>query len=341
MKIFATIGLVLAVSDLCAFADTAVRTGEQAVLSAYKSMEEADRKGDGQLWLSLRGRKTVEGMNQALRDAIRKGGRTRPNVQYLPLAVRAVKDRAVILGKVSDPDAKTEQYEAVQFAIEDGAWKVTSEQWGEKPFDPFVMYALLEPEDGAFARAGSRWKLIPYASPNPDIVKKDEVIWGIQGTYDEASVYVRFESVVAIPAPGSKIKPEIGKAGRTGGPAPPPPILIKVSSPSLETPKEYSISVSALPATTETTDARGRTVTTYSANYELFVKNANGEQAYETTLSDGASGHMLSVHDRSIDVKIPIAAFGIDPAAPHTVDLDEADSLLRILPYHIEAFVPR
>jgi len=183
MKIFATIGLVLAVSDLCAFADTAVRTGEQAVLSAYKSMEEADRKGDGQLWLSLRGRKTVEGMNQALRDAIRKGGRTRPNVQYLPLAVRAVRDRAVILGKVSDPDAKTEQYEAVQFAIEDGAWKVTSEQWGEKPFDPFVMYALLEPEDGAFARAGSRWKLIPYASPNPDIVKKDEVIWGIHRSH--------------------------------------------------------------------------------------------------------------------------------------------------------------
>ena len=126
MKVLATICLLLVHQEASAAPDTVIQAGEQAVLSAYKPMEWADRKGDGQLWFSLRDRKTQDTMNQALKDAIRKGGHSRPRIQYQPLAQRVDKNRAIILGKVSDPDAGTVQYDAVLFAIEDGGWKVNA-----------------------------------------------------------------------------------------------------------------------------------------------------------------------------------------------------------------------
>lgn len=340
MKVLATICLLLVHQEASAAPDTVIQAGEQAVLSAYKPMEWADRKGDGQLWFSLRDRKTQDTMNQALKDTIRKGGHSRPRIQYQPLAQRVDKNRAIILGKVSDPDAGTVQYDAVLFAIEDGGWKVTREQWSEKPYDSFVMYALLEPEDGSFVRAGSPWKPVPYASANTQTVRKEDVIWKTQGTVDEGFVHIRFEAALAVPAAGSKVRPEIGKAGKTGGP-PPQAMRIKVSVPSLDTQKEYSISVSALVATTDAADAKGKLSKSYSVTYSLFVKNADGDEVFESTLGDGTSSRMLSVRDRFIDVKIPLAGFGIDPVNQFKVDLEDADSVLRVLPYHVEAFVPR
>jgi len=70
MKVLATICLLLVQQDVAATPDTAILPGEQAVLSAYKRMEEADQKGDGQLWLSLSDRKTQDTMNQALLSAL-------------------------------------------------------------------------------------------------------------------------------------------------------------------------------------------------------------------------------------------------------------------------------
>jgi hypothetical protein len=341
MKVLATICLLLVQQKATAAPDTVSRAGEQAVLSAYQRMEEADRKGDGQLWLSLRDRKTQDTMNQGLKDAIRKGGHSRPNIQYQPLAQRVDKNRAIILGKVSDPDAKSVQYEAVLFAIEDGGWKVTQEQWSERPFDSFVMYAFLEPEDGSFVSAGSPWKPVPYASVNTQTVRKEDVGWKTQAIFDEAFVYIRFEAALPVPAGGSKVRPEVGKAGKTGGPPPPQPMRVKVSVPSLETQKEYSISVSALVATTDAMGAKGKPSTSYSVTYSLFVKNADGDEVFESTLGDGTSSRMLSVHDRFIDVKIPLGGFGADPVNPLKVDLEDADTVLRVLPYHVDAFVQR
>jgi hypothetical protein len=203
------------------------------------------------------------------------------------------------------------------------------------------MYGMLEPDEGSFVRGGSPWKAVPYAAANTDIVKKDDVVWKIQGTLDEGFVYVRFEAASLLPAAGSKVKPEVGKVGKTGGLPPPPPMRIRVSVPTLETPKEYSISVSALVVTTDGTDAKGKPLKTYAINYSLFVKNAEGDEVFESTLGDGASSHLVAVRDRFIDVRIPLGAFGADLVTPSRVDMEEADSLLRVLPYHMEAIVAR
>jgi hypothetical protein len=344
MKVCIPICLVFIPQMAIAGPDTAIRNGQQAVLSAYKRMEEADRKGDGQLWLSLRDRKTQDTMNQALKDAIRKGGKSRPSISYEPLAVRVSNNRGIVLGKVSDPDGATTQFDAVLFAIEDGDWKVSREQWSEKPFDQFLLYAMLEPEDGAFLREGTPWKGIPYASVNTEMVRKEDMSWKIQATFDESFAYVRFEAANALPAPGAKVTPELGKIGKTGGPPAPPPLRFKVTSAVPDpaaAPGEYSFSVSALVSTAEIAGAKGKTTTRYSVTYSLYVKNAAGAEVFDSTLGDGSSSRLLSVRDRFIEVRIPLGGLGIAASANSKIDLEEADSVMLVLPYHMEPFAAR
>jgi hypothetical protein len=317
--------------------DAVTRIVEQAVLSAYKRMEEADRKGDGQMWLALRNRATQAAMSEALKDTIRKGGHSRPSVRYEPLATRVSASRGVILGMVADPEANTIQYDAVLFVVEDGAWKVAREQWNEKPFDRFVLYAMLEPPDGAFMRDGAPWKSIPYASHNADVERKEDVTWNIQATFDESFVYVRFEAALPLPAAGSKVRPAIGKTGRTGGPASPPPMRIKCSGPD-----EYAISVSSLVSTAPAFDAKGRAAgDRYSVGYTLFVKNGVEQEVFASTLGEASPSFLLAVRDRFIDVKIPLAGLGVESGGRPRIDLEEADSVMRVFPYHVEPYSGR
>ena len=340
MKAVATVCLLIAIDYTASLADTVQLAGEQAVLSAYKRMEEADRKGDGQLWLALRDRKTIDSMDASLKEAIRKGGHSRPHVEYTPMAVRVSDSRAIVLGKVADPDGGTVQYDAVLLVVEEGLWKVSREQLTEKPFDPFLLYAMLEPADGAFAAQNAPWKGIPYVAVNTEMVRKEDLNWKIQATFDQSFAYVRFEAAVPLPAPGAKVTPEIGRLGKTGGPPAPPPLRLKVLQPPLDT-GSYSFAVSSLVSTTEVPGGKGKTNTRYTVTYSLYVKNAAGQQVFESTLGDGSSSRMLGVHDRFIEVRIPLGGLGVPSAAIPKIDLEEADSVMLVLPYHVEQFGAR
>ena len=319
--------------------DSVMRVAEQAVLSAYLRMEQADRKGDGPLWLALRDRATLAAMNEALKDTIRKGGRSRPSVHYEPMATRVSANRGVILGKVTDPAANTLQYDAVLFVVEDGEWKVAREEWNEKPFDPFVLYAMLEPSEGAFTRDGAPWKSIPYATHNVGVVRKEDVIWNVQATLDKSFLYVRFEAALplTLPAAGSKVRPEIAKTGRTGGPPPPPPMRIQCSGGS-----GYAISVSSLVSTAPAFDAKGKSAGNhYTVGYTLSVKNGADEEVFQSSIGNGSSSFLLAVRDRFIDVRIPLAGLGAVAGDSPRIDLEEADSVMRLFPYHVEAYAGR
>jgi hypothetical protein len=337
MKGLVTVCLLLAVRTTPAYPDTVILAGQQAVLSAYKKMEEADRMGDGQLWLSLRDRKTQDAMDASLKAAIQKGGRSRPRVEYEPLAIRVGNNGAIVLGKVSDPEGGTVQYDAVLFVSEEGLWKVAREQYSEKPFDQFLLYAMLDPPDGAFSRDGTSWKGIPYASVNTEMVRKEDMLWKVQATLDESFAYVRFEAAAPLPAPGAKVSPDLGKLGKTGGPPPPPPLRLNVIDPIPVPAGAYSFAVSALVSTAEI-PVKGKTTTRYSVTYSLYVKNAAGDQVFESTLGDGSSSRLLAVRDRFIDVRIPLGGLGVAAGAKPKIDLEEADSVMLILPYHVEPF---
>jgi hypothetical protein len=314
--------------------DTVTRPADQAVLAAYRKMEEADRQGDGVLWLALRDRATLGAMNDALKAAIRKGGHSRPSVQYEPLAARAAGDRSAILGKVTDREGGTVQYEAVLFVLEDSEWKVAREQWSEKPFDPFVLYAMLEPPDGTFVRDGSPWKLVPYASSNWDVVRKEDVVWKVQATFDESFLYLRYESTQPLPAAGSKLRPNVGKTGSTGGPPAPPAMQIKSSGASL-----YIISVDSLVSTASAVDAKGKPAgERYSVVYTLSVKKSEGDEVFSATIGEGSRSLLLAVRDRFIDIRIPLGGLAGAKEVTPAIDLEEAGPVNRVLPYHVQPY---
>jgi hypothetical protein len=320
---------VLTVSDADGVKPAA---SEQSVLAAYKRMEDADRKGDAEQWFALRDKKTLETMNAAVKDAIRKGGRARPAVKYEPLTVRIRSDRAVLLGRVTDPAAGTTQFQSVLFVVEDGTWKVSREQWGESAFDPFVLHGLLPPETGAFIRAGLPWKKVAYATINTEVLGKKDVMWKMQATFDESFVYIRYEWIAEIPSPGARIKPELAEAGKTGGPPAPPAMLIKATDAAGGT---HSLTVSACDVVS------AAAANHYTVNYSMSVKNAAGEDVFEYSLANDTTGHLLSVQDRYIDVRIPLGGLDVTEASKPAIRLEEAGSVLRILPYSAERFAGR
>jgi hypothetical protein len=314
--------------------DTIARGAEQAVLATYRKMEEADRKGNGALWLALRDRATLNSMNEALKETIRKGGHSRPSIRYEALTTRAAGGRSVILGKVTDPAANTVQYDVVLFVLEDTEWKVASEQLDDKPFDPFVLWAMLEPADGPFTRDGTPWRLLAYASPNGAVVHKEDLLWKVRATVDESFLYVRFESAQVLPAAGAKLRPNVGKAGATGGPPPPPAMRIKNEGVEV-----YSISVNPLVSSAAAVDAKGRPATDhYSVGYTLAVRKNDGEQIYSATIGENSHSYLLAVRDHFIDVRIPVGGLGGEPGTAPKLDLEDADPANRILPYHVETY---
>jgi hypothetical protein len=314
---------------------------EQGVLVAYRQMEQADRHGDGRLWFSLRDRKTLDSMDARVREMILKGGRARPSVQYDALAVRVRGAQAVLAGKVTDSQAGTTQYAIVLFRVEENQWKVAREQWSDRPFDPFVLSAWLPPQAGAFLRDDLPWKGIPYATPNPRVLGKSEMPWKVQATMDESFLYLRFEANVQLLAPGSKLGPQAGKTGITGGLPAPPPMRIKIlpaSEPPVTDP-DYVISVTDLVSTRRGFDTQDRSEGNHSVAYSLFVKNGAGDEIFESTVGEDADSLLLAVQDRFIDVKLPLNGLGVENPAKDQVEMEEADSVFRVLPFKVEAYV--
>jgi hypothetical protein len=306
---------------------------EQSVAAVYKKMEEADRKGDAELWFSLRDKKTIDAMSPAVRDAIRKSGRARPKITYEPVSIRVRNGHAVLIGKISDPAASTTQYQSVVFVIENGGWKVSREQLSETPIDSFVLWGLLPPESGAFTRAGAPWKRVGYAAINTEVVGKKDVMWKMQGTMDESFVYLRYEWLAEIPQPGAKVKPELAASGKTGGPPPPPPMQIKIrgAGPGFETGQhDFTVAVNDVVST----GGAGHS----TVNYSMSVKNAAGEDVFEYSLGNDSAGRLLAVQDRYIDVRIPLGGLGVTDAATIKAQLEEAGSVLHLLTYNVERF---
>jgi len=305
---------------------------EQSVLETYKRMETADRKGDVEAWFAFRDKKSLDAMNPAVKAAIRKGGRARPQVQYEPVIVRTAASNAVLIGKITDPAAGTTQYQSILFTTEDGAWKVSRERFSESPFDPFVLHGLLPPEGGAFTRAGSPWKKIPYAGVNTAVLGKKEVMWKVQAIFDESFVYVRYEWVSDIPAPGSRVPPDCAAEGKTGGPPPPPVMQIKVTGAE---PQGRSLTVAANDVVSATGANR------FTVSYSMTVKNAAAEDIFDYSLGNDSSGRLLSVQGRYIEVRIPLSGLDVTESAKPKIQLEEQGSVLRILPYAVEHFGDR
>ena len=70
--------------------------------------------------------------------------------------------------------------------------------------------------------------------------------------------------------------------------------------------------------------------------YSVFVKNGAGEDIFESTIGEDVSSRLLSVQGKWIDLKLPLSGFGL--LGGKAIALEEADAVMQILPYTVEAF---
>jgi hypothetical protein len=316
---------------------------EEGVIAAYRLLEKANREGDGALLLSLQSREALVEMTDAQKAQFPKRFPADPGLQYVPLAVGASGSRGAVIGRLDGSARNTLKYEAVKFLLEDGAWKVDVESMSESPLDPRGLYALLPPADGAFARAGSPWATIPYANSNTKFFKEDELDWKMQATQDESFLYIRFEAKAPLPAPRVEVHADNtlpGKPVNSGAPSSPPVMKIKISEAAggqTATAQAFSVQASDVIQTRATFDEKGKANSNrFFVIYSLTLRDPSDATIFDNN-TDETYSHLVAVQDRFLDLRIPLKSLGLKTSP--AVSLEEANSLAKILPYHVVNFL--
>jgi hypothetical protein len=321
---------------------TAATQQQDAVRAAYKLMEKAARTGDGELLLRLYDQKTLN-MDAARIENLRRGFPARPSARYEPLVVRVKGDDAVIIGHVIDPKGGllTHQFHSVMFHLEGGEWKIANEVWDQDPIDPVVAYALLPPDDGAFARTGSPWQKMSYANRNAKYYKADdpEMHWKLQAVQDESFLYVRIETESPFPAPGSEVSADAARRIDTAAPRGWPVMKITIAESGQRPARDFRFQVGSSIGDRATFDANGKANShDHFISYALTVTKGENRTLFTNIAPDPAS-RLLAVHDRFIDVKIPLRTLGVSDASPLRIEIGDANwPSTKILPYQVSRF---
>ena len=124
-------------------------------------------------------KKIEEAKNTQLLEQLRQGFPADPSVRYELRGMKTRGDHAAILGKIVSSN-RPPQYHLVKFILENGSWKIVEEDLNSNPMDPSALEAAVPPQDGAFARAGSPWDKVPYASENTKWFKEDQIGWKLK-----------------------------------------------------------------------------------------------------------------------------------------------------------------
>jgi hypothetical protein len=156
-------------------------------------MERAEQTGDFNAWVSLWTREKA-----AEQENMRAYAKARPEVRYRALKSFVRRDQAVLLVQGPTPGS----FVTMQLRKEDEQWKIREQLWRNTAPDPNSVYALLPPDPGAFALAGSRWDRV---APGLDPSEAARLGWNLKAVFDETYLYIRIESGTDLPAPGSTV----------------------------------------------------------------------------------------------------------------------------------------
>lgn len=310
----------------------AEQSPEAAVLAAYKLLEKAVQTGDGTLYLSLQSQRKVDEVpNKAAYEEFWKNLPADPSVRYEAIGVRTGNDHAAVLGKIVGNGAL--QFYLVKFVLEKGSWKIAEEETSEEPINISALEAAVPPKDGAFARSGSHWDKVSYATINTKWVKESSVDWRIQATKDESCLYIRFQGKAPLPAPGSEVAPEEARSLK-GIPSMPDAMIIKVGASV-----EFELQVSDNPTSRATFDESGHaTSNRYFMEYSLTLRNRERETLFSNGTNSSFSP-LIVAQDQNLDVKLPLKSLGIGGASSD-IEIRDANSPGKILPSSVNSFAP-
>ncbi|HZP59910.1 MAG TPA: hypothetical protein VFB27_06255 [Opitutaceae bacterium] len=310
---------------------------DDAFLSVYQAQEEAIRLGDGARWLSFQTETVPDGVTKAQIDAMRtaivKNFHPRPGLHETVAASRMSGDRAALVARVEGL-SNAVQYETVRFSRENGAWKISEEDWSDSPIDPSTLDVLLPPADGAFGRAHSPWTGIATAEGNTRFFKPEELTWKMQAVQDEGYLYIRFEAAAPLPAAGT----EMAKNDSVGSFPPTMKIRVRSASGGQTTDgKEFELQAGPVVQTRATFDDSGHASNRFFVIYSLTLRDGAHTDIFTMDTHD-AFNQLVTVKDRCLDLKIPLTVLAPAEKRPAEIEIEEVNSLAKILPYQVGSF---
>ena len=169
------------------------QSDQSKVEAVLKQMERAEQTGDFNAWVGLWTREKSDDF-----EKMRPYATARPDVHYRATKSFIHGDAAVLLAQGGASNA----FVTMTLRREGGQWKIQDQLWRDTAPDPNSVYALVPPDPGAFARAGSQWDQVTQAM---DPRQTARLGWQMKAVSDEAYLYIRIESSAELPAPGSTI----------------------------------------------------------------------------------------------------------------------------------------
>lgn len=306
-------------------------SSRDAVVAVFRSLEKSEQTGDGKLYLSVQSRSKLDAAGEKFIQEFSKGFPPDPSVRYTLMGVRIRNDHAAVLGKITRSTSPAPQYYLGKLVLEKGSWKIAEDLLDQEPIDASALEAAVPPEGGAFSRSGSPWSKVPYAAINAKWFKPSEVEWRLQATADESFVYIRFEARAPLPTPGAELP-----AKATLKEIPPSPNVMVIRTANG---KNFSLILSSNPMTRATFDEAGRaTSNRFFVQYSFTVKNAAGATLFSGGTRD-TFAPLIIVHDRFLDLRLPLKSLFVEGTGSG-IEIREANSLAKILPYQVGRFSP-
>jgi hypothetical protein len=269
---------------------------EDQVLAVYRQMEKAEQTGDANAFVGLWSRESATNA-----EKMRPYFRSRPDAHYTSSKVFVQGDDAALLGQVGPA-----QFLGMRLVREDGLWKIKDQLWSETPYNADSVYAMIPPPPGTFERAGSPWQNVAPAFEPAEAAKKG---WQVRAAYDESYLYVRIESPMPLPAPGSTVqRPPSGW----------PVMKIGVSGVA-----EFVLYDSADIGDQATFDKTGR-----ADSHRPFVAYSLRLERDHKPIFQASSGlnpdPLVRVADRFFDLRIPLRTMGVADATRTKITIGDA-----------------
>ena len=259
------------------------QSNQSQVLAVLEQMQHAEQTGDFNTWLNL-----WTSAKSAEMEKMRPYARPRPEVHYRATKTLVNGDEAVMLVE-GGPNA----FMTMTLRKENGQWKIQDEIMRDTAPNPNSVYAVVPPDAGAFARAGSPWDQI---APGMDPSQAARLGWQMKAVLDESYLYIRLESNSDLPAPGSTIQTPPG-----GWP------VLKIDTSNAG---EFVLLDAVNIGDQATFDAHGR-ANSHRAFAAYSIRLERNQKEVFTTSADLHPSPLLEVAGRDYDIRIPLVAMGI------------------------------
>jgi hypothetical protein len=269
---------------------------QSKVEAVLKQMERAEQTGDFNAFVGLWTREKSGEI-----EKMRPYARARAEVQYRPTKTLVQGDEAVLLVQ-----AASDSFLTMRLRKEGGQWKIQDQAWKDTAPDANSVYAVVPPDRGAFARAGSPWDQV---APATDPSQAARLGWQMKAVFDESYLYIRIESSADLPAPGSTI----------GHPPGGWPVLkIGVSDAG-----EFVLYDAVNVGDQATFDARGRANSHRPfAAYSIRLER-NSHEVFSAS-ADLHPSPLIDVAGRDYDIRIPLRTMGVTDSRATRMTIGDA-----------------